>query len=419
MHVEMDLFNSITGKLDYTEDFYLRLKRLLVYLKLMEGEELPVDNDESGGLTSDEIEAYEQIIEETENENQYNRPIERIKRYKAKFDAQRRDEIAEVHFATLGISGNKDINFGEDEITENGEFVKLKIWDFDTTLDLNGDLIDTFDLRDDGTIRLRVFIDSIHVDYQWSTLPNGSLSSWICNILTLGACSWTLQSNYGYGYFELDNSELAFDLAPKMKNGELTFDLEIDEDDTEIDIGTVNIGVNPIADILSLAASAVASWFDGLGKGRIIDGIKDGIEEFKLDQLLPWASNLHNINGPGIEADIGTFENDGIALAATVTGDEPFPMSPSIRPDLSRIDQQGFLYSRRYLTAWLHRIIGHVPEEETLNINISEEFGITLSDPSLFSDNEDEENRTDIEWLGDQITDASMIFCREPAHGER
>lgn len=405
MHVEMDLFNSLTGKLDYNDDFYLRLKRLLAYLVVIEGGELPAEDEQDGGLSAAEAADYADIIADTQDANQYNQPIDRITRYKDEFNTQRRDQIAEAYFATLGITGTKQIDFGEDEITENGEFVKLKVWDFDTTLDLNGNLIDTFDLRDDGTIRLTLFIDRIHVDYQWSTLPNGSLSSWICNILTLGACSWALQSNYGYGFFKLDDTKLAFDMVPRMEGGELTFDLEIDEEDTDIDITTINIGVNPIADILSLAASAIGSWFDGIGKGYIIDGITDGLEDFKLDQLLPWASNLHNIDGPAVTADIGTFENDGVALAANVTADGPFPPSPNGRPDLSRIDQQGFLYSRRYLTAWLYEIIGPVAENASLPIDISEAFGVDLPDPSSFASEDDgEDDTSDLERLGDEIT---------------
>lgn len=387
MHVNINFFNAIKSKLDYNDDFYLRLKRLFVYLKVMDGEELPLENDVQGGLSSSENSEYQNLISTTADQDEMLKILNRLQDYKSIFNDSRRDEIAEASFATLNINENKEIEFGENEINENGEFVNLKIWDFNTSLDLNGDLIKKFKLTDEGSIRLEIFIDRINTDYRWRTLPNGSLSSWICNIITFGACSWALQSNYGRGFFRLSDTKIAFDLTPVMKEGKVVFSVELNEDDSDVDITTINAGINPIASILSLIVSGIASWFDGIGKGMIMDGLQEGLVDTFIEDLLPWAENLNNIEGPAIEALINKFNSSGVALGANVEAEGPFPQSPIGQPDLSKIDQQGFVYSRRYLTAWLYSIVGQITEEATLNIDIEDTFGVGLPNASSFSNN--------------------------------
>lgn len=385
MHLDVNLLDRIKGRLDYESPFYEQLNRLLLYLKVTEGSDLPIEDEHPLGLTLTE-KIYYAAIQALQPADPFNadlvqlNKLARLNQFGSRFPAQRRTEIGEALFAGMSIAGNKRIELGPAVINANPEFARVRIRDFDTSLTFESEWLRKMEITDRGTIQLVVAIDEIHVDYFWGTYPNGSLSSWICNILTLGACSWALQTNEGVGFFKIKEARLLFDMVPLLRGGKVKWRIDASQAGSNMDISTFNFGLNPVASVVSLLTSIIVSWWDDIAKSLIFDGIKKGLEDFRLESFLNWAEELHHFRSPRLRADIGALSPGQATFAGDVARIQTPNHEVTETPQVGDA-QQAFFYSLRYLEEWLRRMIGVIPEQTWKPLNVQQLFGLRLPPP--------------------------------------
>jgi hypothetical protein len=363
LHVVVDWFQKLEPHLTFSTDAMTMIKDLWLLYKVINAESLPE-------LGEAETREYVDMLDARPD------ALGRALAFLSVFSQSRRAQLADACFSELTKAVVVDSGIKEHEETVL-DLLNLKLWDFDceVTFDDAGLLEEIRYHR--WKLRLLVRLKNVYVDFQFSTVPAGTATSILLAILTLGGTA-LIATNYGTGYANIDDAKIALDVSSVVQNGALTYRVNVNRDDSDMDSSAFAFGVNLGQDVLDAIAAAVVSWCNVLN-GTILDKVAGVVEKAAGSFPLAWTKAWNARRRP--PSLVASGSRDGTRVLRGQLVESPSGMPPSLTSAVpQRVRSHGYSVSRQHLSAWLRNIAPAFSVDRIASLDWETHFGITLPD---------------------------------------
>jgi hypothetical protein len=398
MHVNLNWWAQLEPHLrftdgsgaDITDDVLRALKRLWLYYQIMQdnspdGSGLLTIEEDPHGLTPAEEDIYRRVLTDAADGARCGGLSEsacRVLLFRNAFTVSRIEELAEAHFDDL--TGPEEFDLDVSVIRRDFNIVRFRAKDFDTEIVIDGEpIIEELAFKDDTVpkIALVLRLKRFYTDFQFETFPSSGISSVLCNLFSLGACS-LLQFNWGWGYLSVDDAKLVCDITPAVSGGAVQLLVSVNQDASVMEPDIVLLPANPVSFPIFLIISAIVSWFaEDVLNAEFYPKIQDSIENLLTEKPFRWPEIWHALNGPSIRGTAALFLEDSGILEGEASPARIPGFFAAIDP--STTEALGYAFSARYLTEWLYELIPLVDGSTLLPVDdVEERLGIILPDPA-------------------------------------
>lgn len=386
MHVRVDWWNQLRPHFNFSDNDAVvdSLKQLWLAYKVMQGKPLVGIPYSEQIYPPSEYQTYVQIArgEIVDPDIRAVLGLE-VARYFTFLDAFSRSRVAELEETEFNdLTKELRLDFGIKDYKKKNVLglLDFRTWDFDTDIAIDGTNVIQALKHDTDHIKLVIYLKQFYVDFQFSTTPSGSALSIILAILSLGGTA-LLSTNYGWGYFNIDDAQIAIDITSSQVGDTTELQATVDSDASDMDSSAFVFGVNLVQDVLDALVTVVVSFANSLNP-TILEQIRRPIADLIKGLPFQWPEIWAATGGPGVTT--GGVADALRAIKGKLASPLPDIPESFTKADYARVSPLGYAVSRQYLTGWVRSIIGGYPEERIADADWQGKFGVALPDISTF-----------------------------------
>ena len=402
-------FNFRNGEENINEDVINSLKLLFLYYKVYNGDSLTIQSEEfPNGLSIQEASNYNNILVTAQNATRSGaipplilfgteiNPSEGTFRLLlfmgllpmsatlgvTSFSNNRREEISKVEFDNYS---NVEFNLGISEIERTTQALQLTIRQMNLTTVLNTPLIRELNFED-NRIRLIMGFDVIRFRAQIRTGFRRTRRARLIRGFTLGLADLFV-NNLVFARITFDDVRFAFDLIPERVEGNIRFNINFNE--TISDIGNIrpvlfNVNLLNGSNTLLSIASILVSIFDNIFiDDLLVSLIEDQLNKFiNENEIFSWPDIWHTVTGPEGIGTAALFNSGSGFLEGDLVRRSDLPLGRSVDVDPSIVENLAFIFSARYLTAWVRNLTPILDDRVQFSQEeLERRLQLTLPDP--------------------------------------